>query len=108
MPLKSMELTPAESKEEAAEMAEYRPRWAVSELYLDENALSALGLDEPMKPGATVQIEAVAKVTSASQRDDGEGKTENNMSLQIIGMSIGTKAETIDARSMYPKSKMEA
>jgi ABC-type molybdate transport system ATPase subunit len=102
----SMELTPEQSKEEGAELSEYRPRWAVSPLYLGDEALKALGITEPLKPGSMVMIMAQAKVVSAELREDQQGESENCMSVQIVEMTLAPAAK--DARAMYPKSKMEA
>ena len=105
----NMELTPAESKEEGKEegkeMAEYRPRFAVSEMYLDEHALKALGLAEPLQPGQIVAVTGAAKIVSASAREDADGKTENCMSLQLTDLDLRPVAR--DARKAFPNSKME-
>lgn len=106
----SMELTPEESKAEGAETANYQPRYAISEMYLGDEALTALGLGDPPKVGSTVTIMARANVVSVSQRDDNRNDPDNDgpessMSLQITDMEL--KPGAADARSMFPKSKME-
>lgn len=102
----SMELTDAEATNEAAPEG-WKPRYAISELYLDDNALKALGLTDALKPGTTVRITGVASVTSASLRDDGQGDgPEANMSIQITEMAL-TPAKA-SAQAMFPNSKMEA
>lgn len=102
----SMELTAEQSKEEGAEIANYRPRWAVSPIYLSDEALAALGISEPLKPGSVVMLMATAKVVSAELREDQQGESEQYMSIQITDMTL--KAGSGDARAMFPKSKMEA
>jgi hypothetical protein len=102
----SMELTPEQSAEEGKEMADYRPRWAVSQIYLGDEALTALGITEPLKPGTMVRFMGTAKVVSAELREDQQGESENCMSLQPVELDIA--APSADARKMFPKSKMEA
>jgi len=102
-----MELTAEHADEEGAEMPEYRSRWAVSQLYLGDEALTALGIKEPLKPGTMVAINCVAKVVSAELREDHEGESENCMSVQITDMDLAPQARTVDAKAMYPNSKME-
>ncbi len=101
----SMELTPEQSKEEGQELSDYRPRWAVSQLYLGDEALQALGITEPLKPGTMVALNCVAKVVSAELREDQQGESENCMSIQITDMDLAPQARTVDARAMYPTMK---
>ena len=106
----SMQLTPAQSEEESKEEGmhgEYNHLWAVSPLYLNDEALMALGITEPLKVGTMVALNCVAKVVSTEQREDQQGESENCMSIQIIDMDIAPQAKNVDARSMFPKSKME-
>lgn len=103
----NMELTPAQSEEEGKEINEYRPRWAVSTLYLGDEALTALGITEPLKPGTMVALNCVAKVVSAELREDQQGESENCMSIQITDMDLAPQVKKIDARAMFPKSKMQ-
>ncbi len=104
----SMELTPAQVKEEGADTAQpYQSRWAISPLYLDDEALQALGITEPLPPGTMVALNCVAKVVSAEQREDQQGESENCMSIQITDMDLAPEAKKVDARKMFPKSKME-
>lgn len=102
----NMELTPEQSKEEGAELTDYRPRFAVSEIYLDEHALKALGLSEPLAPGCVVAVSGAAKVVSANSREDADGKTESSMSIQFTELDL-REVKAVDARKMFPKSKME-
>lgn len=104
----SMELTPAESKEEGAEVANYQPKWAVSEMYLGDDAMKAVGLAEPPKPGTLVEFRGVARITSVSLRDDNTAdpdQPECSMSMQPVSLEIAKPPA--DARTMFPKSKME-
>lgn len=101
----SMELTDEQAKEEGREMAEYRPRWAVSTLYLGDEALAALGIKEPLKPGTMVALNCVAKVVSAELREDQKGESENCMSVQITDMDLAPQAKTVDAKAFYPTMK---
>lgn len=101
----SMELTDEQSTEEGKEMAEYRPRWAVSTLYLGDEALAALKITEPLKPGTMVHIMAEAKVVSAELREDQKGESENCMSVQIVDMELAPAKKPMDAKAMYPTMK---
>jgi len=107
----SMKLTPAqaeeESKEEGMQGGEYNQLWAVSPLYLNDEALMALGITEPLKVGTMVALNCVAKVVSTEQREDQQGESENCMSIQITDMDVAPQVKKIDARAMFPKSKME-
>lgn len=101
----SMELTPEQSAEEGKEINEYQPRYAVGELWLDDKAMEALGLD-PMAPGTICKITALAKVVAVSARDDNAtGKPEGSMSVQITDMELGPAKKAIDLKAMYPTMK---
>jgi len=104
----SMILTAAQATEEAAEMAPegYKPRYAVSEMYFDENAMTALGLTEPPVAGTVVQFTGIATVTSSSVRTEGDGDVQMGMSLQPLDLTLSPPKR--DAKAMFPKSKMEA
>lgn len=103
----SMILTDEQATEEANDMAPegYKPRYAVSEMYLDENALAALGIAEPLAAGTLVRFSGVASVTSSSVRTESEGEVSMSMSLQPTELNV---AGPKDAKAMFPKSKMEA
>jgi hypothetical protein len=105
----SMELTPAQSTEEGAEMQQYQPRYAVGELYLGDEAIKALGLAELPQVGSMIAFSGMAKVVSISQRDDNrvnpDGDAETCMSLQPVDLVVRPPAR--DARPQFPKSKME-
>jgi hypothetical protein len=106
----SMELTPEESKAEGAEMQDYQPRYAVSEMYLGSEALKALGMGEMPKPGTVVRFMGTAKVVSVSARDDNRNDPDSDqpeMSMSLQPVELDVKAAAADARSMFPKSKME-
>ena len=103
----SMELTPEESKAEGAEMTDYKPKWAVSEMYLDENAMKALGLTVVPALGSMVEFRGVAKIVSGRLDDDEEGDTGKlRMSIQPVDLDVSKPAA--DAKAMYPNSKMES
>lgn len=104
----SMELTDARSTEEGAELTEYRPRYAVGELYLGDDAMAALGLSEMPKPGTKIRFSGTAVVTSINMRQDNRADTDGpdcNMSIQPVELTFGKPAA--DAKAMFPKSKME-
>lgn len=106
----SMKLTPAQSEEESKEEGmhgEYNQLWAVSPLYLNDEALMALGITEPLKVGTMVALNCVAKVVATEQREDQQGESKNCMSIQITDMDVAPQVKKIDARAMFPKSKME-
>lgn len=103
----SMELSPEDSMDEGMEAPEpYRPRWAVSSLYLSDEALQALGIAEPMKPGTMVQVTGMAKVMSAELREDQQGESENCMSIQLVELELAPAKKPMNAAAMYPNSKM--
>jgi len=103
----NMELTPAESAEEGKEINDYKPRYAVSEIWLDEHALAALGLTDLPKPGTVVAVNMVAKVVAVSMRDDNAGGgTQASMTLQPTDMDVAPHVRKIDAKAMFPNSKM--
>ncbi len=81
------------------------PRWAVSQLYLGDDALQALKIAEPLKPGTMVALNCVAKVVSAELREDQKGESENCMSIQIVDMDLAPQAKTVDAKAFYPTMK---
>jgi hypothetical protein len=98
----SMELSP-EDMVEASQPEPYVRRWAVGETYLSKDALEALGITEPLKPGSMVRLMGVACVTSSAL--DMEGEKPGGMSLQICDLEV--RPEAASAKSMFPKSKME-
>jgi hypothetical protein len=98
----SMELT-AEQAAEAMAPEPYTQRWAVCETYLSKEALEAMGITDPMKPGTMVRLMGVACVTASSL--DMEGEKADGMSLQITDLEV--RPEAASAKSMFPKSKME-
>lgn len=103
----SMILTPEQSDEEAAEMApaSYKPRYAVSSMYLDGNALEALGFTEPLKAGTVVRFTGQALVTDASVRPEADGDVEIAMSLQPTELTVAPAGKS--AQAMFPNSEME-
>lgn len=91
MKLVSLELTKAERKKEAeplsAPMAE-RPLYPYgTSLYLNDETLAKLGIDEMPAVGTTFMIEAVVKVTGTSEREY-EGGSHRTLDLQITEMSL--------------------
>ncbi len=103
----SMELTPEQSEEEGKAINDYKPRYAVGELWLDDKAMEALGVG-PLAPGTVLKISASAKVVSVSARDDNaSGKPEGSMSVQITDMDLAPAEKAVDAKALYPNSKME-
>jgi len=111
--LASMELTPDEREQEKKgnEPASYTPRYAGGLcLYLDEEALSRLGLKEPLAVGTTVSVMAEGRVIGRSEdeheMDDGPHR-HARMSVQITAMDLRPEKAESDPRKLYPKSKME-
>lgn len=104
----SMILTDEQATEEAKETAPegYKPRYAVSEMYFDEAAMEALKLSEPPAAGTVVQFTGTATVTTSSVRTEGDGEVKMGMSLQPLDITLSPPKR--DARTMFPKSKMEA
>lgn len=95
-----------EGQEVSAPVEAYKPRYAVSEMYLDENAMAALGLAQPLPAGTVVRFSGTASVTSSSVRTEGDGEVCMSMSLQPTDLNVAGPGK--DSRAMFPKSKMEA
>lgn len=98
----SMELSPEDAAERMAPEPHVQ-RYAVGETYLSKEALEAMGITDPLKPGSMVRLMGVACVTSSSL--DSEGEKAGGMSIQICDLEL--RPEAASARSMFPKSKME-
>lgn len=114
MALTSMRLTQQQQNEEKQELVAPEPPVYAGglNLYLDMEAMELLGMTAPLDVGQVVQITALAKVVSQSvyEREGKTGEAENdvNMSLQITDMDLVPAKKAVDARTMFPKSKMEA
>jgi hypothetical protein len=98
----SMELT-AEQSAESMAPEPYVRRWAIGETYLSKEALEALGIGDPLKPGSMVRLMGMAMVTSSAL--DSENEKPGGMSLQICDLEV--RPEAASAKAMFPKSKME-
>ena len=98
----SMELSP-ESAAERMAPEPYVQRWAVGETYLSKEALEAMGITDPLKPGTMVRLMGMAMVTSSSL--DSENEKPGGTSLQICDLEV--RPEAASAKAMFPKSKME-
>jgi hypothetical protein len=60
---------------------------------LNGEQCEALGIKGPIKPGTTLGLQAIAMVTSATERlegDDDDGETDVMLSLQITDLDINT------------------
>lgn len=101
----NMKLMPAQSQEEYKE--EGNDLWALPALYLNDEAMLALGITEPLKVGTMLALNCVAKVVATEQREDHHGESENCMYIQITDMDMAPQVKKIDARLLFPKSKME-
>lgn len=98
----SMELSPEDAAERIAPEP-YVQKWAVGETYLSKDALEAMGITEPLKPGTMVKLMGVACVTSSSL--DAEGEGPGGMSIQICDLDL--KPASTSAKPMFPNSEME-
>lgn len=98
----SMELSPEDAAERMAPEP-YVQKWAVGETYLSKDALEAMGITDPLKPGTMVRVMGLAQVTSSSL--DSEGEKPGGMSIQLVDFELRPAAAS--AKPMFPNSKME-
>lgn len=87
----SMKLSPAEAKTEAAPDPTPPSYPYGLSLYLDEEALGKLGLDDLPKAGAAMAVQAEAVVTSVSSSQRSDGTTSRSLNLQITALALGPK-----------------
>lgn len=90
MKLVSLELSKAERKKETEPMAPDadRPLFPYgTSLYLNDETLAKLGIDEMPDVGTTLLITAVAKVTGTSEREY-EGGSHRTLDIQFTEMSL--------------------
>lgn len=111
MKLVSLELSKAERKKETEPMADTadRPLFPYgTSLYLNDETLSKLGIEEMPDVGTTLMIKAVAKVTGTSEREY-EGGSHRTLDIQFVEMACEegeeAEAETFDgaAKKLYGK-----
>lgn len=101
--LLSMELTPAEAKQEVAcEPDPPKYPWGLC-IDLDQDSLKKLGIDTLPELGTAMSIVARAEVQSASTSQyQGDGEKRMNLSLQITDMAIApAPAEKDVAGALY-------
>jgi hypothetical protein len=102
--LTSMELSPAEAKEETSPEAE-APKypWGLC-IELNEDSLKKLGITSLPAVGATMSIVAKAEVQSASESQyQGDKDTRMSVSLQITDMAVAPVAKDMSA-TLYKDS----
>lgn len=89
MQLKSMKLSPKESKEMIKPQSSNAPRYPYGlHLSFDKECLDKLGLSKLPKVGNSVTVMARAKVESVSERDSaGDGK-RRSLELQITDIGF--------------------
>lgn len=98
--LLSMELSPAEAKQEVAcEPDPPKYPWGLC-IDLDQDSLKKLGIDTLPELGTTMSVVAKAEVTSASTSQSQGGEARMNLSLQITDMAVAPMAKDV-AGSLY-------
>jgi hypothetical protein len=108
--LVDMAYTAKERKEEAAE---YSGPSSVSEwpwglqIRLEDEELKKLGLKELPEVGGEFHLQVIAKVTSVSQNQMADGKSDRCVCLQItmLGVELEESAESEKGEKETPKSE---
>lgn len=100
----SMELSPEDALERMAPEA-YVQRYAVNELRICKDGLEAMGMVDPLTPGATVRVTAMATVMASSLDDEGEGA--GHLCIQITDLELEPTGTKIDAGKLYPSMKAD-
>lgn len=98
----SMELSTEDALERMAPEA-YVQRYAVNELCISKDGLEAMGLTEPLTPGAMVRVVGVAKVMESSL--DCEGEAAGSLRIQLVDLELPPADAQIDPAKMYPSMK---
>jgi hypothetical protein len=101
----SMQLSKKEAKEEApCATPDDQPRYPYgTSLYLDEDSLKKLGMEEMPSVGTEFPLMAIAKVTGTSERETQDG-SRKTLDLQITKMAIGSDDKpTGVAKKLYGK-----
>mgnify|MGYP001596297992 CR=1 FL=1 len=89
MDMKSMKMSPAESKEYSEPMPGGAPVYPYGLcLNLDDDAIDKLGMVGMPEPGQTMMIQARVTVTGCRQ-EQRQDETHRSMDLQITDMAIG-------------------
>ncbi len=98
----SMELSPEDALEQMAPEP-YVQRYAVNELHISSDGLEAMGMVDPLTPGATVRVNAIATVMSSALDEEGEGA--GRLCIQIVDLELEPWGKQIDAGKLYPTMK---
>jgi hypothetical protein len=101
----SMALSKKEAKDEApCEIPADQPRYPYgTSLYLDEDSLKKLGMEEMPSVGTEFPIMALAKVTGTSERETQDG-SRKTLDIQLIKMGVGgDEKPTGAAKKLYGK-----
>lgn len=77
-------------------------------LVLTHEQCEALGIKGTIKTGTVVKIVAIASVVRCVESAEvGDSESEIALDLQITDMALEGPATEIDAKALYPNSKME-
>lgn len=98
----SMELSPEDALEQMAPEP-YVQRYAVNELHISSDGLEAMGMVDPLTPGATVRVNAIATVMSSALDEEGEGA--GRLCIQIVDLELEPAKTQVDAGKLYPTMK---
>lgn len=91
------------SQDELDEVEKPEFPWGLS-LNLDDAVMNRLGMKTLPSVGQTMNIKAVAKVTSVSEHDNEDSGVRRTVSLQITDMEVPTKTtEDEKATALFGK-----
>lgn len=106
--MKSMELSADEAKEyggcciEGSDDDGPKYPWGL-EISLNDGSLKKLDMKKMPEIGSKVVIQAVATVTSLSQRQERDGDSNSSVSLQITDMELASAKSNDDrAKTLFP------
>lgn len=100
MPLVDLAYTSKERKEEAAEAKSMEPPeypWGL-QIRLENEELKKLGIKDLPEVGEEYHLEVVAKVTSVSENQYGDGRTERCVCLQICMAGVQLDESAADEK----------
>lgn len=114
MNLTSMAMTADEAKEYGGpcQVAADSPEGPVYpyglEICLSDESLKKLGITELPPVGTELLVMAKVRVVGTRSSERQGGQKHNDVDLQITDMALSAPVKEVDAKSLYPKSKMEA
>lgn len=96
MALINMKLSKEEAREYTSADVSDAPKYSYGlAIDLDDDAIDKLGVED-LEVGDVVNVQAKAKVTSKSGRENLLGDSENSLCLQITDMEVGPASALYD------------